>query len=283
MTMQDWAQAYLDVGWNVFPLMPKSKVPHGKLLWETGFKEKDEKDGTFKASWKPLQKIRVTDELLERWWGAEPNANIGLICGEISGVTVIDIDTKKDYGDWKDPDVVGRTVCPPTLTSRTGSGGLHLFCKWEQGIKNSQKRVHKQIDIKNDGGYVVLPPSIHDKTGKEYLFDPMFPFNENNVEQLAPFPLPLQKKLMEVQDQKMSHLDWKYILKGVHEKVDGRNGAAVQLIGKCLNTLFIEFNGDPEFLPFLWDYMKWWNTKNKPPMSERELRHSFESIVTRVI
>ena len=281
--MQDWAQAYLNVGWNIFPLLPKSKFPHGKLLWDTGFKEKDEKTGVLKASWTPLRKTRVTTELMEEWWRRDPDANIGLICGEISGVTVIDIDTKKDYKDWKDPEEVKWTICEPTLTGKTGGGGLHLFCKWESGIKNSQKRVHKQVDIKNDGGYIVLPPSVHDKTGNSYAFDPMFPFNEHNVETMAAFPIPLKQKLLERQDEGMTKLDWKYLLEGVQEKIDGRNNAAAQLIGKCLNALYIEFDADPMFVPFLWDYIKHWNTKNTPPLNERELRHTFESIVKRVL
>ncbi|MCR4329074.1 MAG: bifunctional DNA primase/polymerase [Candidatus Roizmanbacteria bacterium] len=283
MNMQDWALAYLGVGWNVFPLLPKSKVPHGKLLWETGFREKDEKDGNLKASWKPLQKVRVTEELVNEWWEQEPTANIGLICGKISGVTVIDIDTKKDYKDWESPDNIKFTICEPTLTSVTGSGGLHLFCKWESNLKNSQKRIHKQIDIKNDGGYVVLPPSIHDKTGNTYAFDPMFPFNEVNVEALAHFPLVLKKELMTIQTNKTSNLEWKYILEGVHEKIDGRNNTAVKLLGKCLNSLFIGFNSDPVFLPFLWEFIECWNKRNKPPLKEHELKQLFESIVTKVL
>ena len=283
MDMQRWAHAYLGVGWNVFPLLPKSKVPNGKLLWDTGFRVMDEKDKQLKASWKPLQKVRVTEDLINEWWEKEPEGNIGLICGKISNVTVIDIDTKLDYKDWKDPDEIRFAVCEPTLTSRTGSGGLHLFCKYVPGLDNSTKSVHRQIDVKNDGGYVVLPPSIHDKTGRTYAFDPLFPFKPENVEVLADFPRVLKNKIIENQGKKKSNLDWKYILEGVHQKVDGRNNASAELLGKCLNALNIEFNGDPIILPFLWEFMEYWNKKNKPPLSDYELRNTFESIVKRVI
>jgi putative DNA primase/helicase len=56
-----------------------------------------------------------------------------------------------------------RTLLSPTVTARTGSGGLHLLYQVppNQIIRNSVGRVAHGVDVRGDGGYVVVPPSIH--------------------------------------------------------------------------------------------------------------------------
>ena len=52
-------------------------------------------------------------------------------------------------------------VLPPTVESITGRG-RHLFFAWPgRPIRNSVCKIAPGIDIKADGGYVILPPSIH--------------------------------------------------------------------------------------------------------------------------
>jgi len=281
MDLKTWAHAYIDVGWNIFPLQARSKVPHHKLLSDTGFVKKNDPG----ASWAPLQAFRVSHDLVDRWWGLDPEANIGLVCGKISNVTVIDIDIKEmtDLPDFKDAETIRLTICEPTLTSITGSGGLHLFTRYDPDIKNSCKRVHPQIDIKNDGGYIVLPPSVYEDGVAEYQFDRFCPFNDNNVRNMADFPINLKEKVIGRQEGKMGHDDWLRIFQGVRKSVDGRNECGTQLLGKCLHTLFLEFEGDTRFLPFLWEFMEYWNKKNSPPMDERELQAMFKSIVSRIL
>ena len=49
---------------------------------------------------------------------------------------------------------------PQTWTVRTASGGLHLYFRWpEQPIRNSASKIAPGIDVRGDGGYVIVPPS----------------------------------------------------------------------------------------------------------------------------
>lgn len=89
------------------------------------------------------------------------NANaIGMPTGTASGICVIDVDTKhgRDGRPWLDEN---RDALPETRTIRTPSGGLHLWFRMPDGIdiRNSAGKVSVGVDVRGNGGYVVLPPS----------------------------------------------------------------------------------------------------------------------------
>ncbi len=102
---------------------------------------------------------------IETWWKAYPYANIGLATGK--GKMVIDIDPKnggslKALGDL-----------PVTSKVCTGSGGYHLFFCYDPSkimFNNSSGRLPPGIDVRADGGYVILPPSLH-KSGRRYEWE----------------------------------------------------------------------------------------------------------------
>ena len=100
------------------------------------------------VDWKPYQNTRPTLEEVEKWWTNWPDANIAIITGKISGITVVDCDLGSDY-----------TSFPSTITVKTGSGGYHLYYKYFPGITNKVGFL-PHVDIRNDGGYVVAYPSV---------------------------------------------------------------------------------------------------------------------------
>jgi putative DNA primase/helicase len=59
---------------------------------------------------------------------------------------------------------------PPTLTARTGSGGLHLFYWLRDGveIRNTQG-LAPHVDVRGYGGQVVAAPSLH-LSGNKYTW-----------------------------------------------------------------------------------------------------------------
>lgn len=106
------------------------------------------------ASWKDFQKTPATDDIIEQWWEKYPNANIGIVTGKLSGITVVDIDTKGD-------EVVPLETFPETYTVKTPSGGYHLYYKYDASIKQTANTYPQfpHVDIRNDGGYVVAAGS----------------------------------------------------------------------------------------------------------------------------
>lgn len=85
---------------------------------------------------------------------------IGMPTGSRSGLVVVDVDIKNGAkGDEWLQQHAGQL--PPTRTHKTRSGGLHLLFRAPAGIevRNSASRVAPGVDVRGEGGYVVVPPS----------------------------------------------------------------------------------------------------------------------------
>lgn len=109
---------------------------------------------------------------IDVWWGqgehagkrGNPSYNIGMACGQVSGgIIAIDFDCHSDEAnglhflrDWE----VEHGKLPETWTQITGSGGKQLFYRAGQDIRNSANG-EIGVDVRGNGGYVVLPPSLH--------------------------------------------------------------------------------------------------------------------------
>ena len=61
--------------------------------------------------------------------------------------------------------IPGRTR---TVTARTGGDGWHLVYRVPSDLVDLPAQLAEHIDIKADGGYIVVAPSIHPDTGKPY-------------------------------------------------------------------------------------------------------------------
>ena len=85
-------------------------------------------------------------------------AMIGMPTGAMSGYTVIDIDIK-DGAQGETWLVANAHRLPATLTSRTRSGGSHWWYLAVPGMRNSASKIAPGVDVRGDGGYVVVPPS----------------------------------------------------------------------------------------------------------------------------
>ncbi len=151
------ALRYAEVlSWAVFPCRPKGKAP----LTANGFKD---------AS-------KDRNQILE-WWTEWPDANIAVATGAVSGITVLDVDVKPWKG--KHGDVTLKALMeecgelPLTPRQRTWSGGTHYAFAYAPGVRNSVGRVGADLDIRGDGGYIVLEPSSveEDKRTGTYAWD----------------------------------------------------------------------------------------------------------------
>lgn len=107
---------------------------------------------------------------IRRWWRRWPTANVGGAMGGRAQLVALDFDPK-NKGDLSLADLIeahgGGWL--ETLTHKTGSGGFHFFFQYPAGrvLQNSSGEVGPGVDTRGQGGYVVLPPSIH-FSGNQY-------------------------------------------------------------------------------------------------------------------
>ena len=145
--MNEFLQAalrYAELGWRVFPLAPGQKTPitsHGV------------KDAT-------------TDrKQIEEWWTKWPRANIAFACGTSSKLYVIDVDVSTS-GDIDGREVLNEfPELPASILQNTPRGGFHVFFKTDNPPAN-RNSFRPGIDIRGDGYYVVIAPSIHPNGGR---------------------------------------------------------------------------------------------------------------------
>lgn len=154
-TMLDAALSYARIGLAVFPLVEKSKRPAVA-------------NGFYKAT--------TDEEQIRKWWQKNPYYNIGIACGAVSNMSVIDVDISEEkdkHGDitvkeWEKE----HGPFPKTAMGATGNGGFHILYRFDSHPHCSSDRPKdkKGIDVRGDGGYIVAPPSIHPDTGTEYAW-----------------------------------------------------------------------------------------------------------------
>jgi len=102
---------------------------------------------------------------IRNWWTVWPEANIGATTGPQSRLVVLDEDPRHG-GDASLKALQQKYgVLPKTVEAKTGGGGRHLFFVYPDGdgkILNAAGLAgFEGIDVRGDGGYVVMPPSRH--------------------------------------------------------------------------------------------------------------------------
>ena len=140
----EFALKYASLGWQVFPCVPNQKVP----LTAHGVKDA----------------ISDADQI-RAWWAKWPNANIAVACGQASGVYVIDVDVT-EAGDVNGYESLKEfSALPETIRQETPRGGYHAFYHTTDPPAN-RNSFRPGVDIRGDGYYVVVAPSIHPNGGQ---------------------------------------------------------------------------------------------------------------------
>ena len=148
------ALSYAARGWPVFPLhtATKGRCSCGREACSSPGKHPRTEHGLLDAT--------KDEGIIRRWWRQWPDANIGIVTGEPSGIIVLDVDTRNG-GDESLQQLETEHGClPRTQEARTG-GGRHLYFQAPQMPLRSRPSFRAGIDIKAEGGYVVVPPSAH--------------------------------------------------------------------------------------------------------------------------
>jgi hypothetical protein len=111
---------------------------------------------------------------LRRIVAAVPGGQLAIRTGTVSGLVGVDVDPGHG-GDRSMHSLIELDLVPRTLHVHTGSGGLHLYYRHPgQHIGSRPMPNRPGIDIKADGGYLVLPPSIHHRTHRPYQWGEPF-------------------------------------------------------------------------------------------------------------
>jgi Bifunctional DNA primase/polymerase, N-terminal len=136
---------------------------------------------------KGWQEHATTDQnQIRQWWQRHPYSNIGGAAGKKSGRDVLDVDPR--HGGDVNLDLLEAQYnkLPETQESITGSGGRHLdFAYSGVSLSNTAGVLGPGLDIRSDGGNVVLPGSLH-ISGRLYEYEI---FHGPEDVSLAPMPM----------------------------------------------------------------------------------------------
>jgi hypothetical protein len=145
------AKRYLARGWSVLPLRPRDKRP---LI-----------------PWADLQNNRPSEREIVDWLRRWPEANVGIVTGEISNLIVLDVDPKHGGDDALERLERRYRPLPDTVEAITGGGGRHFYFTQSGLLTRSRAGLAQGIDLRGDGGYIVATPSIH-PSGRLYEWVP---------------------------------------------------------------------------------------------------------------
>lgn len=154
-------------------------------FWETGFHafplavSFDSKNGRKKIDWLPSWGDDLSLSLSLDWvtfLGNKCNG-IGVKTGIQSGLTVIDGDTKNGYDGVSS---LSKLFSENTPSVKTPTG-RHWWCTYSNELKTSSD-TRQGMDIRNDGAFVICPPSSIPGYGR-YQWDVPLSFPLQNVPQ----------------------------------------------------------------------------------------------------
>jgi len=118
--------------------------------------------------WIDYQKKMCTEAEIMEWWTKNPEANVGIVTGNVSKLVVFDTDDKE--ADEYFQSLLSDTLLCPTVS--TPSGGKHYYFKSEDATLTNAKKINgKKLDVRANGGFVGCPPSVNGKGGT-YSFLP---------------------------------------------------------------------------------------------------------------
>lgn len=135
------AKRLLNRGLSIFPVSNETKIPLVK--------------------WDRLQDALPTEAEISEWFSVN-NRSIGVACGPVSNIFLLDFDFAKHPESKIFYEKIKGGI-PRTWCERTKSGGLHFYFIWTPALNDKQTNttslVHKGVDTKGYGGYSKITPS----------------------------------------------------------------------------------------------------------------------------
>ena len=223
------ALEYLERGFSVIPIAKGSKKPPKDFHWQK------------------YQQHRATSEEVEEWFHQWPNAQLALVTGLLSQVAVIDADGPAGVQFLK------KSV-PRTSVYQKTKKGWHAFYHLTNAVSN-KARSYPEIDVRGQGGYVLIAPSVH-PSGIQYQL--VFPEGFDGWDDLVEFPY----TLFEIQETNGITLD--------PVDVGERNDTLAKIVGKYI-TKGLSFDE-------ISNLCTGWNLSCIHPLGQQELETTIKSI-----
>lgn len=92
---------------------------------------------------------------IRQLWRDHPGPLVGVPTGKVTGLFVLDLDVTKhtDAAEWFERHA---PYLPETRQQTTRSGGLHLFFRHVEGLRNSAGRIALGVDTRAEGGSIIV-------------------------------------------------------------------------------------------------------------------------------
>jgi hypothetical protein len=222
---------------------------------------------------RPLTENGLLDATTDRgrikaWWQRRPDANVAIRTGAASGLVVLDIDGDAGADSLHELEREHGKL-PLTASVTTPRGGAHFYFRHPgREVKTCAGVIAPGIDVRGDGGYVVVPPSVG-ANGRAYEWD----------ETAAPAAMPdwlLAATVTAVTTPRSAEPAETWIALVHHGLPQGqRNAGLARIVGHLLaRDVDARLVGELAHLV---------NTRSRPPLSAGEVDRVVSSIAGREI
>jgi Bifunctional DNA primase/polymerase, N-terminal/AAA domain/Primase C terminal 2 (PriCT-2) len=150
------ALAYAAKNWRVFPAPPGTKKSYKSARYSGG------------SNWGASQDPATLRHDFTKW----PDANVAIPTGADNGIFVVETDTKagghrEDGAASLQALINQHGPLPKTLQAVSPSGSDHFYFEYPEGqtIRNSASKLAPGIDVRGEGGMVIVPPGARDGVG----------------------------------------------------------------------------------------------------------------------
>lgn len=230
-------------GLHVFPCRPRDKRP---------------------ATANGLKDATIDPAVIEQWWREEPTCNIAVTTGAISRIFVVDVDGFEAETELRKLEAAHGEL-PPSVELITARG-RHVYFQWPDIlVRNSAGKIAPGVDVRGEGGYVLVPPSIH-PSGRQYVW------SVDSVRAVAAAPewlLILANGGSGNGATATAPIEWRGLARGVAE--GARDCTTAKLAGYLLRR-----HVDP-FVTL--ELLQGWNaTRCAPPLPETDIERIVNSI-----
>ena len=227
------------------------------------------------VKWEQFKECRASREEVYGWY-SKGGLNVAVVCGRVSdGLVIIDFEREEDFRRMFSADIASHT-----FVVKTPHGGVHVWLK-EGRLERIPRRTIRvsedhPIDILGENGYAVAPPSkvnhsLCDRSKCRLsglgFYEPIGVMDIMVVEDVYDSLVQMVEKLgWRVKPKHRFKLE--DVLSGVEK--GRRNVSAFRYARYLMFTVGLDAET-------AWYELKRWNSMNKPPLDEDELKTVWKS------